>query len=42
MISTHWRVPHDPLEADLQSFDTLAKWAVELIESCGETESFKS
>lgn len=33
MISTHWRTPHNPLQKDLQLFDSLARQAADLIES---------
>lgn len=32
MISTHWRVPHEPSERDLRIFDVLARQAADLIE----------
>lgn len=32
MISTHWRVPHQPSERDLQLFDILARLAADTIE----------
>lgn len=32
MISTHWRVPHDPTESDVQRLDLLARQAADLIE----------
>jgi PAS domain S-box-containing protein len=32
MISTHWRVPHEPAERDLRLLDVLARQAADLIE----------
>ena len=32
MISTHWRMPHEPSERDLRIFDVLARQAADLIE----------
>jgi len=32
MISTHWRLPHQPLERELRLFDILARQAADLIE----------
>ncbi len=32
MISTHWRTPHQPSDDELRQFNSLAKWATELIE----------
>ncbi|HEX7150315.1 MAG TPA: ATP-binding protein [Thermoanaerobaculia bacterium] len=32
MISTHWRVPHEPQEHELRSLDVLARQAADLIE----------
>ncbi|HET9233262.1 MAG TPA: GAF domain-containing protein, partial [Candidatus Eisenbacteria bacterium] len=32
MISTHWRVPHEPLERELRLLDILARQAADLIE----------
>lgn len=32
MISTHWRAPHAPSEAELRRFDILARMAADLIE----------
>src|SRR5512143_1177418 len=32
VISTHWRAPHTPAEADLRSLDVLARQAADLIE----------
>jgi two-component sensor histidine kinase len=32
MISTHWRLPHDPRESDLHRLDLLARQAADLIE----------
>jgi GAF domain-containing protein len=36
MISTHWRIPHQPSETDFQQFDILARQAADLIEACRE------
>ena len=32
MLSTHWRMPHDPTEDDFRLFDVLARQAADLIE----------
>ncbi|HEU5310807.1 MAG TPA: GAF domain-containing sensor histidine kinase, partial [Candidatus Eisenbacteria bacterium] len=32
MMSTHWRIPHEPSERDLQLFDVLARQVADLIE----------
>ena len=32
MLSTHWRMPHDPTEEDFRFFDVLARQASDLIE----------
>ena len=32
MISTHWRIPHTPVESDLRQFDILARQAADLME----------
>jgi GAF domain-containing protein len=41
MISTHWRTPHQPSEKDLQLFDSLAREAAKVIESCREAREGK-
>jgi len=42
MISTHWRTPHQPSEKDFQLFDTLARQAADLIESCTGSGELRS
>jgi GAF domain-containing protein len=32
MLSTHWRMPHEPTEEDFRFFDVLARQAADLIE----------
>ena len=32
MISTHWKVPHEPSQRDLRLLDILARLAADLIE----------
>jgi GAF domain-containing protein len=39
MISTHWRTPHQPSEADFSLFDILARQAADLIERCRQEEA---
>jgi PAS domain S-box-containing protein len=43
MLSTHWRIPHDPSEEDFRFFDVLARQAADLIERtlAGEAVSQK-
>ena len=41
MISTHWHVPHDPSESDLQLFDALARQAADLIERAQYEEELR-
>jgi signal transduction histidine kinase/ActR/RegA family two-component response regulator len=41
MISTHWRQPHEPSEADLRLFDVLARQAADLIERVQAQEALR-
>ena len=41
MLSTHWRTPHDPTEADFRFFDVLARQAADLIERSHAEEALR-
>lgn len=34
MISTHWRLPHQPSEKEFRAFDALAREAAQMMEGC--------
>ncbi len=41
MLSTHWRVPHEPLEWEIRVLDMLARQAAELIERMRSEERLR-
>jgi PAS domain S-box-containing protein len=41
MISTHWRVPHEPSESDLRQLDVLARQAADLVERTRAEDALK-
>lgn len=42
MISTHWKVPHEPSERDLRMIDIIARQAADLIERNMATEALQA